>query len=102
MITTSPKATGGAERYVASPEGGVGNAMVRRPKSWSLAAALHPDISVTHDAAQDRAAEQIIGWLAQHATVRVGARDQQVQVPVERIEAATVRHYTPGCPAPGC
>ncbi len=43
--------------------------IVNGPKSWSLAAALHPDVSVAYDAAQDRAAEQIIGWLAQHATV---------------------------------
>ncbi len=37
---------------------------------------------------------QIIGWLAQHATTRVGPRGGQVQVPVEQIEAVTVRHYT--------
>src|ERR671921_334541 len=43
---------------------------------------------------QDRAAVQIIGWLAGHATTRVGPRGGQVQVPVERLEAVTVRHYT--------
>lgn len=42
--------------------------VVNGPKSWSLAAELHPEISAAYDAAQDRAAEQIIGWLAQHAT----------------------------------
>ena len=42
----------------------------------------------------DRAASQIVGWLAQHATTRVGPRGRQVQVPVERIEAVSVRHYT--------
>ena len=46
------------------------------------------------DAAQDRAASEIIGWLAEHATTRVGPRGRQVQVPVEQIEAAVVRHYT--------
>ena len=30
----------------------------------------------------------------QHATTRVGPRGRQVQVPVERIEAAVIRHYT--------
>jgi hypothetical protein len=40
------------------------------------------------------AAEEIIGWLAAHATTRVGPRDRQVQVPVEQIEAAVVRHFT--------
>src|SRR4051812_26205081 len=36
--------------------------LVNGPKSWSLAAALHPDIAAAYDAAQDRAAEQIIAW----------------------------------------
>jgi exodeoxyribonuclease V alpha subunit len=68
--------------------------VVNGPKSWSLAAALHPDIATTYEAAQDRAAEQIIAWLSQHATTRVGPRGGQVQVPVEALEAVTVRHYT--------
>ncbi|SFT76613.1 AAA domain-containing protein [Geodermatophilus amargosae] len=68
--------------------------IVNGPKSWSLAAALHPDIAVVYDAAQDSAAVQIIGWLAQHATTRVGPRGGQVQVPVERLEAVTMRHHT--------
>ena len=68
--------------------------VVNGPKSWSLAAALHPDIAQAYDGAQDRAAEQIIGWLAEHATTRVGPRGRQVQVPVQQIEAAVVRHYT--------
>ena len=68
--------------------------LVNGPKSWSLAAALHPDIAEAYDAAQDAAATQIIGWLGEHATTRVGPRGEQVQVPVERIDAVTVRHYT--------
>ena len=68
--------------------------VVNGPKTWSLAAALDPAIAEAYDAAQDRASQQIIGWLAQHATTRIGPRGRQVQVPVERIEAATVRHYT--------
>jgi len=36
--------------------------LVNGPKSWSLAAALHPDIAEAYDAAQDAAATQIIGW----------------------------------------
>ena len=51
--------------------------VVNGPKTWSLAAALHPDIATAYDAAQARAAEQIIGWLGQHATtgsVRAGGR----------------------------
>jgi DNA transposition AAA+ family ATPase len=68
--------------------------VVNGPKTWSLAAALDPGIAEAYDAAQDRAASQLIGWLAQHATTRIGPRGRQLQVPVERIEAATVRHYT--------
>ncbi len=66
----------------------------QRPKTWSLAAALHPEVAAAYDAAQERAAGEIIGWLAEHATTRVGPRSRQVQVPVERLEAAVVRHYT--------
>src|SRR3954447_5712672 len=68
--------------------------VVNGPKSWSLAAALHPDVAAAYDAAQDRAATQIIGWLGEHATTRVGPRGGQVQVPVEVLEAVTVRHHT--------
>jgi hypothetical protein len=67
---------------------------INGPKSWSLAAELHPDVAAAYEAAQDRAAEQIIGWLAGHATTRVGPRGTQVAVPVDRLEAVTVRHYT--------
>ncbi len=68
--------------------------VVNGPKSWSVAAALHPEIAEAHDAAQDRAAGQIVGWLAEHATTRVGPRGGQVQVPIDVLEAVTVRHYT--------
>jgi exodeoxyribonuclease V alpha subunit len=67
---------------------------VNGPKTWSLAAALHPEISEALDAAQDKAATEIVGWVAAHATTRVGPRGRQVQVPVERIEAAVIRHRT--------
>ena len=67
---------------------------VNGPKTWSLAAALVPEVAAAYAAAQDRAAEQVIAWVAEHATTRVGPRGRQVQVPTERIEAVTVRHYT--------
>lgn len=67
---------------------------VNGPKTWSLAAALNAEVSEALDAAQERAAEQIIGYLAEHATTRIGPRGRQVQVPVERLEAAVIRHYT--------
>jgi exodeoxyribonuclease V alpha subunit len=68
--------------------------VVNGPKTWSLAAAVHSDVAAAYDAAQDRAASEIIGWLAGHATTRVGPRGGQVQVSVEVLELVTVRHYT--------
>ena len=68
--------------------------VVNGPKTWSLAASLHPDVAAAYDAAQERAAQEVIEWLADHATTRVGPRGRQVQVPVEKLEAAVVRHYT--------
>ena len=68
--------------------------VVNGPKTWSVAAALHPEVSVALDRAQDKAATEIVGWVAKHATTRVGPRGRQVQVPVETIEAAVIRHYT--------
>ena len=67
---------------------------VNGPKTWSLAAALNPEISAALDEAQDKAAAEIVGWVAEHATTRVGPRGRQLQVPVERIDAAVIRHYT--------
>lgn len=68
--------------------------VVNGPKTWSLAAALHPEIGAAYDAAQARAAREVIGWVAQHATTRVGPKGRQVQVPIESLEAAVIRHYT--------
>ncbi len=62
--------------------------------SWCLAAELHPEISAAYDAAQESAAWEIIGWLAQHATTRVGPRGAQIQVPVAEIDGVTVGHHT--------
>lgn len=69
---------------------------VNGPKTWSLAAALHPEIAAAYDAAQMAAAEEIIGWLASHATTRVGPRGRQVQVPVELIERPSYATSPPG------
>jgi exodeoxyribonuclease V alpha subunit len=69
--------------------------VVNGPKTWSIAASLHPEISAAYGAAQERAATEIIGWLAEHSTTRAGSRGRQVQVPVESgLEAAVIRHYT--------
>ncbi|MEU0312122.1 MobF family relaxase [Nocardioides sp. NPDC006273] len=67
---------------------------VNGPKSWSLAAAAHQDVSVAYDAAQRRAAEQILAWVGEHATTRVGPQGRQVQVRVDQLDAAVVAHRT--------
>ncbi|WP_228387444.1 MULTISPECIES: MobF family relaxase [unclassified Nocardioides] len=88
--------TGAAKGRLRSDEHGLRfvEVVVNGPKTWSLAAAIHPAIADAYDAAQERAAAEIIGWVADHATTRVGPRGRQVQVPVERIEAVVVRHQT--------
>lgn len=68
--------------------------VINGPKSWSLAAELHPDIAAAYEKAQDAAASEVVAWFAQHGVTRVGPRGGQVAVPVERIEAAMIRHYT--------
>ena len=112
VVELPPLAGDGYEAWVAgrNPETGMPRGRLRSddravrfvevvvngPKSWSLAAALHPEIAAAYDAAQNSAAAQIIAWLSEHATTRVGSAGGQVQVPVERLEAVTVtvRHYT--------
>lgn len=88
--------TGQARGRVRTDERAVrfAEVVVNGPKSWSIAAELHPDIAAAYEAAQDRAAEQIVAWLGQHVTTRVGPRGAQVATPVERLEAVSVRHYT--------
>lgn len=68
--------------------------VVNGPKTWSIAASIHPGISDAYDRAQNRAAKEIVTWLAANATTRVGPRGRQVQVPVDQIEAAVIRHFT--------
>ena len=68
--------------------------VVNGPKTWSLAAAVHPEIATAYEAAQDRAAGEIITWVAANTTTRLGPRGRQVQVPVEQLEAAVIRHHT--------
>ena len=89
-------ATGQAKGRLRTGDQGVrfAEVAVNGPKTWSLVAALHPDVAAAYDAAQQRAAEEIVAWIAEHATTRVGPRGLQVQVPVDEIEAVIVRHYT--------
>ena len=68
--------------------------VVNAPKSLSVAAALHPDVSDALDAAQADAVNEIRRFLALHSVTRVGPRGRQEVVPVERLQTVAVVHRT--------
>lgn len=68
--------------------------VVNAPKSLSIAAALHPEVSDALDAAQRDAVNEIRVWLGQHSVTRVGPRGAQRVVPVEQLETVAVSHKT--------
>src|ERR687893_627623 len=71
--------------------------VVNGPKTWSLAAALHPEIAAAYDRAQDKAAEEIIGWLADHATTRVGPRTRTATSTCRSTRASSPAAHGEGC-----
>lgn len=68
--------------------------VVNAPKSLSIAAALHPDVSDALDAAQRDAVAEIRAWLGQHSVTRVGPRGAQRVVSIEQLETVAVSHRT--------
>ncbi len=68
--------------------------VVNVPKSLSIAATLHPEVSEALDAAQRDAVAEVRSWLGQHSVTRVGPRGKQEVVPVEQLEAVAVSHKT--------
>ena len=68
--------------------------VVNTPKSLSVAAALHPDVSDALDVAQADAVTEIRRFLALHSVTRVGPRGRQEVVPVERLQTVAVVHKT--------
>ncbi|MPV89085.1 AAA family ATPase, partial [Georgenia ruanii] len=68
--------------------------VVNTPKSLSIAAALHPDVSAALDAAQRDAVQVIRDWLGQHSVTRIGPRGRQEVVPVERLQTVAISHRT--------
>lgn len=68
--------------------------VVNVPKSLSIAAALHPEVSEALDAAQHDAVAEIRSWLGQHSVTRVGPRGKQEVVPIEQLETVAVSHKT--------
>lgn len=68
--------------------------VVNAPKSLSIAAALHTEVSEALDAAQQDAVAEIRRWLAEHSVTRVGPRGRQEVVPVEQLQTVAVSHKT--------
>ncbi len=68
--------------------------VINTPKSLSIAAALHPEVSEALDMAQQDALSEIQRWLAQHSVTRVGPRGKQEVVPVEHMQVVGITHRT--------
>ena len=68
--------------------------VVNAPKSLSIAAALHPEVSEALDRAQQDAVTEIQRWLAEHSVTRVGPRGKQEVVPVQQLQTVAVSHRT--------
>ena len=68
--------------------------VVNAPKSLSIAAALHPEVSAVLDRAQQDAVAEIQRWLAEHSVTRVGPRGKQEIVSVQQLQTVAVSHRT--------
>ncbi|MFV4913123.1 AAA family ATPase [Microbacterium lacticum] len=67
---------------------------INAPKSLSVAAALHPEVSDALDAAQRDAASEIRRFLGQHSVTLAGPRGAQEVLPVERMQTVAITHKT--------
>ncbi|PMC01859.1 TrwC relaxase [Microbacterium sp. UMB0228] len=86
----TPRGVGGGMR--GSPR--FAEMVVNAPKSLSVVAALHPEVSDALDAAQQDAAAEIRRWLAQHSVTRIGPRHAREVVPVQQLQSVSVAHKT--------
>ena len=67
---------------------------INAPKSLSVAAALHPEVSEALDAAQQDALAEIRRWLGQHSVTRLGPRGAREIAPIESMQVVGIRHKT--------
>lgn len=67
---------------------------INAPKSLSVAAALHPEVSEALDQAQQDALAEIQRWLGQHSVTRVGPRGAQEVLPIEQMQVVGISHKT--------
>lgn len=68
--------------------------VINAPKSLSIAAALHPEVSDALDTAQQDALSEIRRWLARHSVTRVGPLGRQEVVPAEQMQVVGISHRT--------
>ncbi|MGO3758166.1 MAG: MobF family relaxase [Agrococcus casei] len=68
--------------------------VINTPKSLSIAAALHPEVSDALDAAQQDALAEIRRWLARHSVTRVGSLGAQEVVPIQSMHVVGITHRT--------
>ena len=68
--------------------------VINTPKSLSIAAALHPEVSEALDAAQQDALSEVRRWLALHSVTRVGSLGAQEVVPIESMQVVGITHRT--------
>lgn len=86
----TPRAAGEGSR--GSPR--FAEMVINAPKSLSIAAALHTDVSDALDITQRDAAAEIRRWLARNSVTRVGPRDAREIIPVEQLQTVAVTHKT--------
>ncbi|MFT4137196.1 MobF family relaxase [Microbacterium sp.] len=68
--------------------------VINAPKSLSVAAALHPEVSEALDAAQQDAAREIQRFLGLHSVTLAGPRGAQEVLPVEHMQTVAITHKT--------
>ncbi|GAB3058021.1 hypothetical protein GCM10027079_24730 [Sediminivirga luteola] len=67
---------------------------INAPKSLSVAAALHPEVSEALDVAQQDAAGEIRRFLGRHSVTLAGPRGAQEVLPVEHMQTVAITHKT--------
>lgn len=68
--------------------------IVNGPKEWSILAVLDPGVQAALLRGQVNAERAVLRYLWENATVQVKVGGQVVRVPVERIEIASVQHFS--------
>lgn len=71
-----------------------GRLLVNGPKEWSILAVLDPDVRAALLRGQVNAERAVLRYLWENGTVQVKLGGRVVRVSVERIEIASVQHFS--------